>query len=101
MGAQGSPSHWVLFLFLFFIVIRHFIFLAGLSLQIFRPPFSSIIIASITQIATIQLKNLTKTIKTFTMVIIFQQKNYFTTKEPTKSCVIGQAKIKFFATTIN
>ena len=38
------------------------------------------------------------------MVIVFQQKkkkNYFTNKELKKSCVIGEAKIKFFATIVN
>ena len=32
------------------------------------------------------------------MVIVFQpKKNYFTTKEPKKSCVIKETKGKFFA----
>ena len=38
-------------------------------------------------------------------MIIFEQKkkkkNYFTNKEQKKSCVIGEAKIKFFVTTLN
>ena len=34
-------------------------------------------------------------------MIVFQQKNYFTTKEQKKSCVIGETKTKFFATTVN
>ena len=35
------------------------------------------------------------------MVIVIQpkKKNYFTTKEPKKSCVIVETKINFFATT--
>ena len=37
-------------------------------------PFSSISLASLIQIATIQPNNLTKTMKIFTMVIVFQQK---------------------------
>ena len=38
------------------------------------------------------------------MVIVFQQKkkkNYFTTKEPKKSCVIEETKTKFSATAVN
>ena len=39
--------------------------------QNLRPSFSSINLTSLTQLATIQPKNLTKTIKTFTIVIVF------------------------------
>ena len=35
------------------------------------------------------------------MMIVFQQKNYFTTKEQKKSCVIGEVETKFFAITVN
>ena len=38
-------------------------------------PSSSISLVSLNQIATIQPKNLTKTIKTFIMVIVFLAKN--------------------------
>ena len=59
-----------------------------------QAPFSSISLTGLTQIATIQPKNLIKTIKTFTMVIVFQQKkrkkkNYFTTKEPKNHVLLG------------
>ena len=74
-------------------------------------PFSSISLASLIQIATIQPNNLTKTIKIFTMVIVFQQKKiiyiyiyiqiYITTEVPKKSCVIGKTKTKLFATIAN
>ena len=34
-------------------------------------------------------------------MILFQQKNNFTTKKPKKPCVIGEVKTNFFATTVN
>jgi len=49
---------------IFFLVILYFIFIV-------ESPFSSISLAILTQIATIQPKNLTKKIKIFTMVIEF------------------------------
>ena len=84
-GPRRGPTDppWVLFFFFF--VILYFIF-------VFRP-FSPISLVSLTQIATLQPKNLTKTIKIFTMMIVFQQKNYFTTKE--------QKNNVLFATTVN
>ena len=66
-----------------------------------QAPFSTISLTSLTQIATIQPKNVIKTIKIFTMVILFQpKKNYFTTKEQ-KNHVLLENKSKFFATTVN
>ena len=60
---------------------------------------SSINLASLTQIATIQLINLTKIIKTFTIVIVFQpkkkKKNYFTTKEPKNHRLLKKLKLNF------
>ena len=35
------------------------------------------------------------------MVIVFQQKNYFTNKKQKKACIIGEAKAIFFAITVN
>ena len=36
------------------------------------------------------------------MVIVFQQKNYFTNKkQKKKACIIGEAKAIFFAITVN
>ena len=71
-------------------------------------PFSSISLASFIQITTIQPNNLTKTIKIFTMVIVFQQNTYIyiyiyilPPRNQKKSCVIGETKTKFFATTVN
>ena len=50
---------------------------------------------NLTQITTIKPKNLTKTIKIFTMVIVFQQKNYFTTKEPKNYVLLKKLKLNF------
>ena len=61
----------------------YFIYVIGPSSKTLGAFFSLINLISLTQLATIQLKNLTKTIKTFIMIIVFYQKNiYFTTKEP-------------------
>ena len=35
------------------------------------------------------------------MVIVFQQKNYFTNKTKKKAFIIGEAKAIFFAITVN
>ena len=35
------------------------------------------------------------------MVIVFKKKNLFYHQRIKKSCVIGEAKAKFFATTVN
>ena len=67
----GLGPPWVQFYLFIFLVIKYFIFIVGSSFQNLRPPFSLISLASLNQIATIQSKNLTKTIKTFTMVIAF------------------------------
>ena len=71
-------------------------------------PFSSISLASFIQITTIQPNNLTKSIKIFTMVILFQQNTYIyiyiyflPPRNQKKSCVIGETKTKLFATTVN
>ena len=53
-----------------FSVIIFFIFVVS-PFQNLRPPFSTTSLTSPTQIAIIQPKNLTKTIKIFTMVIVF------------------------------
>ena len=60
--------------------------------------FSSISLTNLIQIATFKSKNLTKSIKTFTMVIVFQQpkKKKILLKNQKKSCVIGEVKTKFF-----
>ena len=67
-------------------------------------------LASFTQIAIIQSKNLTKIIKTLTMAIVFEQIKiysiyiyiYIFYHQRTKiSCVIGETKAKIFATIIN
>ena len=44
----------------FFLVIKYFIFIVGPPFQNLRPPFSSISLATLNQIATIQSKSLTK-----------------------------------------
>ena len=66
------------------------------------PFFSPINLTSLTQIATIQSKNLTKTIKTLIhnvdCILAKKKKNYFISKKPS---VIGKGKAIFFATTIN
>ena len=86
---------------IFYIVIIYFIFIVGPHFQNLWPPFFPIILTSLTQIEIIQPKILTKIIKTFTMVIVFQQKKIFYDQKTKKSCVIGEAKTKFFATTVN
>ena len=58
MGAQAPRVQYI-----FFLVILYFIF-------VIVPPFSPVNLASLTQIATIQPKNLTKIIKIFTMVTV-------------------------------
>ena len=55
---------------IFFIVIIYFIFIVS-PLSKTLSPLLPISLASLTQIAIIQPKNLTKTIKTFTIVIVF------------------------------
>ena len=60
-------------------------------------------LASFTQIAIIQSKNLTKIIKTLTMAIVFEQIKiysiyiyiYFTTKEPKYHVLLEKLKLKF------
>ena len=81
-----------------FLVIIYFIFVIGLPFQNLRPPFSLISLTNLTQIATIQPKNNKNIHNSY---CILAKKNYFTTKEPKKSCVIGEVKAKFFAITIN
>ena len=49
----------------------YFIYVIGPSSKTLGAFFSLINLISLTQLATIQLKNLTKTIKTFTIVIVF------------------------------
>ena len=81
----------------FFLVILYFIFVVG-------SPFSPINIAILTQIATIKPKNLTKTIKIFTMVIVIKNIYvyiYIYHQRTKKSCVIGEVKVKFFAIIVN
>ena len=63
-----------------------------------EPPSSPISLACLTQLAIIQSKNLSKNNKNIHNGDCILAKNYFTTK---KSCVIGETKVKFFATTIN
>ena len=58
-GSRAPPGPNI-----FFLVILYFIFVVG-------PPFSPISLVILNQIATIQPKKLTKTIKIFTMVIVF------------------------------
>ena len=63
-------------------------------------------LANLIKIATIQPKNLTKIIKIFTIVIVFQQqkkkkKKLFYHQITKKSYVIEEAKAKFFTTTVN
>ena len=64
-------------------------------------PFSSISLASLIQIATIQPNNLTKTIKIFTRVIVFQQYIYIyiyiyiTTKKPKNHVLLEKLKPNF------
>ena len=62
-GGPGPP--WV------FELLYMFNLWSWASFQNLRFPFSCISLASLIQIATILPKNLTKTIKTFTMVIVF------------------------------
>ena len=50
---------------------------------------------SLIQLATIQPKNLIKTITAFRTVIVFQQKSYFTTKEPKNYVLSGKIKLIF------
>ena len=56
-------------IFSFFVII-FFIFVVS-SFQNIRPHFFTTSLTSLTQIAIIQPKNLTKTIQIFTMVIVF------------------------------
>ena len=69
-----------------FLVIIYFIFVVGFPFQNLKPPLSLINLTSQTQIATIQPKN-NKNIHNNHCILA---KNYFTTKEPKKSCVIGE-----------
>ena len=89
----------------FFFSFIYFIFVVG-PFKTLSPIFS-ISLASFTQITTIQSKNLTKTIKTFTMLIIFQPKKIyiyiyiFYHQRTKKSCVIGEVKDKCFTIIVN
>ena len=56
---------------LFILVIIYLIFVVGPLFHNLRSPTSSISLTSLIQITTIQPKNLTKTIKILTMVIVF------------------------------
>ena len=78
--ALGPGPHRVHFFFFkcvihtyiyIYIVIMYFIYVIGPSSKTLGVFFSLISLISLTQLATIQLKNLTKTIKTFTIVIVF------------------------------
>ena len=77
--ALGPGPHRVHFFFLnvlyihiyIYIVIMYIIYVIGPSSKTLGDFFSLISLISLTQLATIQLKNLTKTIKTFTIVIVF------------------------------
>ena len=76
--ALGPRPHRVQFFFFLnvlyiyiYIVIMYFIYVIGPSSKTLGAFFSLINLISLTQLATIQLKNLTKTIKTFTIVIVF------------------------------
>ena len=66
-----------------------------------EPPSSLISLACLTQLAIIQPKNLSKNNKNIHNGDCILAKNYFTTKKKKKPCVIGETKVKFFATTIN
>ena len=65
VGPKGAASG-VQYIFLYSYYI--FYFCSWTPFQNLRPLFSSISLTSLTQIATIQSKNLTKIIKTFTMI---------------------------------
>ena len=65
-GGLGPPSS---ILFIFYVL--YISFLGGPPFKTLGPPSPPIRLASLTQLATIQPKNLTKTIKTFAMVIVF------------------------------
>ena len=68
-GPKGpSPAGSKFFFFLELLYIFHFCSWAPSKTL---APFTPISLASLTQIATIKPKNLTKTIKTFTMMIVF------------------------------
>ena len=81
---------------IFFIVIIYFIFIVS-PLSKTLGPLLPISLASLIQIAIIQPKNLTKTIKTFTIVIVFQpkKKNYFTTKKQINHVLLEKLKLIF------
>ena len=104
--ASGGPRRLGLPGSFFFFFRFQLLYISFLQLRLpykTLDPISSISLASLIQIATIQPNNLTKTIKIFTRVIVFQQYIYIyiTTKEPKKSCVIRETKTKLFATTVN
>ena len=92
-GGLGLPRSKYIYIYIYI----QFLYISFLQIGPFpkpQAPFSSISLTGLTQIATIQPKNLIKTIKTFTMVIVFQQKkrkkkNYFTTKEPKNHVLLG------------
>ena len=68
-GGLGPPSS--IFYFYFFFYVLYISFLGGPPFKTLGPHSPPIRLASLTQLATIQSKNLTKTIKTFAMVIVF------------------------------
>ena len=85
MGARGpgpEPLGPIIYIYIYIyiymciyiyicIVIIYFIFVVRLPFRNFRPSFFPINLASLTRIVTIQLKNLTKTIKIVIMMIVF------------------------------
>ena len=86
VGAQAPRVQIVFYLF---IVIIDFIFVVRLY-------FSLISLTSLSQITTIQPKNLTKTIKHSQWWLYFSKKKLFYHQRTKKSCVIGEVKTNLF-----
>ena len=96
-----SPSPpWVqIFFFLSYYI---FYFVVGLPYKTLKLSFSSISLVNVIKIATIQPKNLTKTKNIHNGdCILAKKKKLFYHQRTKKSYVIGEAKPKFFVTTVN
>ena len=86
----------------FFLSYYIFYFVVGLPYKTLKLSFSSISLVNVIKIATIQPKNLTKTKNIHNGdCILAKKKKLFYHQRTKKSYVIGEAKAKFFVTTVN
>ena len=104
-GGLSPPLGPIIYLYIYSYYI--FYFCSWAPFQNFRPLFSPINLLSLTQIATIQPKKLTKTIKNIhngdCILAPQKKKKLFYHQRTNKKCVIGEvkAKTKFFTTIVN